>query len=103
MTLSEGRHILGRSLGALMVLCTVVCLAPAEASAGLAPGLCHSNTSRGSIPSSFAVKACFDGTALYIYNNLDVALGVAFTGSVGSPRRTESNFDLASIATRRAL
>jgi hypothetical protein len=47
------------------------------------------------------VRACFDGTTLDIYNNLDVALGVAFTGSVGSPTRTESNFDLASISTRR--
>ena len=100
MALSGPCRILGRSFGALMVLCALVCLAPVAASAGLAPGLCHASTSRGSIPSSFAVKACFDGTTLYIYNDLDVALGVAYTGSVGPPRRTESNFDLASIATR---
>lgn len=83
------------------VAAVVVLMAPSSASASLAPGLCHSNRARGSIPKSFAVRACFDGSTLYIYNNLDVALGVAVQGSVGKPRRTESNFSLAAIATRK--
>ena len=70
-------------------------------SLSLDKGLCRSNASRGAIPASFAVNACFDGRVLYIYNNLDVALGVAVQGDVGKPRRTESDFDLAAVATRK--
>jgi hypothetical protein len=88
----------------LLLLVGVLLVAPSLASAGLGPALCHprnSDTSRGKIPASFAVEACFDGHNLHIYNNLDLALGVAITGSVGNPTRTESNFDLAAIATRK--
>ena len=83
-----------------IVLCAGM-VAPAAASASLAPGLCHVDTSRGSIPKSFAVRACFDGHTLYIYNDLDVALGVAVTGSVGTPTRIKTDYDLAAVATRK--
>jgi hypothetical protein len=85
----------------LLVWIAVSLLATGSASAGLARGLCHSNTARGSIPGSFAVKACFDGNTLHIYNDLDVALGVAVQGSVGKPKRSEHDLGLAAIATRK--
>jgi hypothetical protein len=85
---------------ALSSLCaSTLCLA-APAGAALSRGLCRSNSDRGSIPQSFAVRACFDGTKLYVRNNLDVALGVATSGSVGSPHRTESNYNLEVDVTR---
>lgn len=73
------------------------------AHAGLSTSLCqHPTAARGSIPGSFAVDACFDGQTLVVYNNLDVALGVSTAGSVGRPRRTETDFDL-EVDTARLI
>jgi hypothetical protein len=88
-------------VGLLFAVVGSLLVVPASASASFAPGLCQSNTARGAIPHSFAVQACFDGSTLYIYNNLDVALGVSVQGAVGKPMRSESDFDLAAIATRK--
>jgi hypothetical protein len=89
-----------RLAGALIVAVMSVCVTAQSAAASLAPGLCHSNQSRGSIPRSFAIHACFDGKTLYLYNNLDIAMGAAALGAVGSPKRSSSDFGLAADATR---
>ena len=70
------------------------------ATAGPAPSLCHMSKTRGAIPSSFAVDACFDGTKLMLRNSIDVALGVITRGDVGRPSRLESDVGLAALATR---
>jgi len=58
------------------------------------------NTTRGSIPASFAVEACFDGSKLTLRNNISLALTVLTKGDVGKPSRTESDYGLAALATR---
>ena len=68
--------------------------------AGPAPGLCSMNTTRGSIPASFAVEACFDGAKLTLRNNISVALTVLTKGDVDKPSRRESDYGLAALATR---
>ncbi len=84
----------------LTSVCLLALAVATPAGAALSRGLCKSDASRGSIPPSFAVQACFDGKTLYVRNDLDVALGVATAGSVGKPRRTESNHELAVDAAR---
>jgi hypothetical protein len=71
-----------------------------ESSAGPAPGLCQMNTSRGAIPASFAIQACTDTKAVYLHNNLTVALTVQVSGDVGAATRSESDYGLAADATR---
>lgn len=92
-----------RTLHALSVLIAAAVLYPAMANAGVSPGLClpgRPDTTRGKIPASFAVQACFDGKTLFVHNNLDVALGVAVDGAVGKPDRIKTDFGLAALATR---
>jgi hypothetical protein len=84
----------------LVVLLLVVLQAAPTANASLDRGLCSTNASRGSIPASFAVDACFDGQTLHIYNNTTVPLGVAVQGDIGSPKRKETDHGLAASATR---
>ena len=95
----RGRHG-GLGLMLFVSVCLAVLCSARPAGAALSPGLCNSKPARGPIPASFAVQACFDGTTLYVRNNLDVALGVATAGSVGPPKRTESNYDLEVDVTR---
>lgn len=94
---------LGRWRAAVLLVMMAIALVGGRASAARAAldtGLCRSNTSRGAIPPSFAVEACFDGTTLYVHNDRDLALGVAVQGSVGHPKRTETNYDLEVDAAR---
>ena len=74
--------------------------APGSAYGKPDPGLCNLSQARGAIPTSFAVDACFDGSALVLHNNLDVAMGVATSGDVSGPKRSTANYDLAALATR---
>src|ERR1039458_4107046 len=74
----------------LVVLLLAAFHAAPAANASLDRGLCSSNASRGSIPASFSVDACFDGQTLHIYNNTTVPLGVAVQGEIGSPKRKET-------------
>jgi hypothetical protein len=83
------------------VLATGLSFAAAHlASAGPAPGMCSTNTTRGTIPANYAVDACFDGSTVYLRNNLTVALTVDVTGDTGNPSRSESDYGLAADATR---
>ena len=84
----------------LVVLLLAAFQAAPAANASLDRGLCSSNASRGSIPASFSVDACFDGQTLHIYNNTTVPLGVAVQGEIGSPKRKETDHGLAASATR---
>jgi hypothetical protein len=69
-------------------------------SAGPAPGLCHMNTSRGAVPTDFAIDACIGRAYVYLHNNLTVVLTMQLSGNGGPAKRTESDFGLAADATR---
>ncbi|HET8861636.1 MAG TPA: hypothetical protein VFM94_00105 [Solirubrobacterales bacterium] len=75
-------------------------VAPPPAHAGPAGGLCHMDSSRGTIPSRFAIEACFDGKTLVLRNNLTLALTVDLRGDARRLGRRSAAFDLAADATR---
>lgn len=81
-------------------VCAVAQTAGPSAHAGPAGGLCHMDSSRGTIPSRFAVEACFDGKALVLRNNLTLALTVDLKGDARRLGRRSSAFDLATDVTR---
>lgn len=70
--------------------------------AGPAPGLCHSTTTRGQIPDSFAIDGCFDGEYdnLFLRNTLTLALTPEEKGDVEGGTVQKADFDLAALATR---
>lgn len=61
-------------------------------------GLCKPDHSRGSIPSDFAPKACFDGATLYFYNDtqLPLALTVTADGTSNPQLYTRGEIDPVS-------
>ncbi len=56
--------------------------------------------SRGSIPSRFAIEACFDGKTLVLRNDLTLALTADLQGDARRLARNISEFGLAADATR---
>jgi hypothetical protein len=87
--------------GSTLVLSMVIfSMTAPTAQAGPAPGLCQMNTSRGSIPASFAIDACINKTDVYLRNNLTIALTVEARGNSGLAKRTGSDYGLAADATR---
>jgi hypothetical protein len=90
-----------QGLIAAAITALTLALVPAAASAsGLNTGLCQSTPSRVSIPSNFAVDACFDGSHLVIENTTSLVLDADQSGSVGNPKREETDDGLAAVATR---
>lgn len=85
-----------------LALVAVAVTLPADANAGVDPGLCggHSTAGRVNIPANFYVDACFTGSALKLRNNLSVLLSFDSGGSVGKSSRTSSDFGLAALAER---
>jgi hypothetical protein len=86
-----------------ITLLATLSFGPSNAVAGFAPGLCPSSSStRVTIPSSFFVDACFDGSTntLYLRNQSDFALAFSTSGDVGSISRTETDYGPAADATR---
>jgi hypothetical protein len=69
--------------------------------AGPAPGLCQTDPSRGSVPSSFAIDACIASGGVILRNNLPFPIHVDATGDVGTVARVQSDPGLAAIATRK--
>jgi hypothetical protein len=71
-----------------------------EASAGPAPGLCVMNTSRGSVPATFAIDGCVDGNAVWLRNTLPVPITLSTSGSAGTPAPLQLNQTVAAVITR---
>jgi hypothetical protein len=84
-----------------VVAATVVLAGSASlAKAGPATGLCSMDTSRGAIPVSFAIDACFDGHAVWLRNDLSVPIHFAISGDTGARTNLHLDQSLAALATR---
>jgi hypothetical protein len=86
-----------------ITLLATLAFGASNAVAGYAPGLCPSGSSaRVTIPSSFFVDACFDGSTntMYLRNKSNFALAFSTTGAVGNVSRTETDHGAAADATR---
>ena len=79
----------GRPGLALMLAMTLTAallgLLPSTATAGQDSSLCKSDTTRLTIPGSYPLPACFDGSKLTIRNNTDFPLAITYDGDAGTP------------------
>lgn len=67
---------------------------------GPAPGLCKMDTSRGSVPSDFAIAACVNTTGVWLRNTIQVPIQIQATGDVRTPVRVTSDLGFAATVTR---
>jgi hypothetical protein len=81
------------SLGAGLVLA-------APAGAGLESGLCHSDTARGYVSTTFPFGGCFDGKTLYVHNQTSVPARLVRGGSASLPAPKMTNYAVAVMIFR---
>jgi hypothetical protein len=87
------------AVAAIGVLLAGLFSAPAAVAAP-APGLCPTDTSRGLVPSSFAIDACLDASSVWLHNTLKVPITIKETGDTGTPVTVSPDQTVASVATR---
>lgn len=68
---------------------------------GEAPSLCGSESPRATIPQSFRLAACFDGTHARVRNNQEFVVVLHPSGSVGSPHVIQSRDPASGVTHRR--
>lgn len=76
---------------------------PQAALAAPAPGLCHMDTARGTVPTSFAIDACVEKSGIWLHNNLDVPIGISKFGSAETPITLTPNQSIAAVVTRARM
>jgi hypothetical protein len=89
-------------VGMLLIFSSMAFL-PATAKANLDRNLCQPDTTRVKIPDKFPLSACFDGSTVFVVNNLNFPVIVTVLGdSIGDGQRTptlSSELPSAALAT----
>lgn len=88
------------ALAVCLVAVPVVPPAPVLAAAKPAPGLCSMNTSRGTIPASFAIDACVTNSGIWLRNQLQVPVRFKVSGDAGKPVNVHTDISPESRMSR---